>query len=333
MPALVTIGIPVYKGLQYLPQALHAVQRQDYPNIELIVSDNGMNETKVIDIVDTWYPRPYRFRQNAASVPVIDHFNQIIEEATGEYFVLLSDDDEISSNYISELVNSLEGDPQVAIAFSRQEVIDQDGHIQASSNANLPPVMSGEDFIRAWSFYRLGLKCLVTNMSRTKDLHMCGGFPNFSRGFHSDNALPLKLCLNRCVALNQRCTFRFRIHGGSFGSLGHYQDVAEASRQFLNFLDSDPMILEFASAQPERWQRLKRCVVKLTWQTYLGRWKRGYRETLPPLQWIKAAFVLPFIPAYYRAVISTLATTSKSAAVMRAKERLPWMSKIYQALK
>ena len=319
MPKLVTIGIPVYKRLEYLPQALTAVHLQDYPNIELIVSDNGMNGSKVTDIVDKCYPRPYRFRQNPSSISVIAHFNQIIDEASGEYFVLLSDDDEISSSYISELVNILECNPRIIIAFSNQEVMDQYGNTLSVSNKYLPSVMTGEDFIRAWCFYKLGFANLLTNMSRTKDIKMCGGYPDFPRGIHSDDALPLKLCLNNHVAFSQRCTFRYRVYEASLGLSTDYQDLAEASKQFLKFLDADPKILEFASAQPDRWHQLKRYVIKLTWQTYFGRWKRGYRKTLPPLQWIRAAFVLPFIPAYYRAVISTFVSLQKSAALMRAR--------------
>jgi hypothetical protein len=53
----------------------------------------------------------------------------------------------------------------------------------------------------------------------------------------------------------------------------------------------------------------------MIWKTYLRRWKGMYRKTLPPIQWIRAAFVLPFIPAYYRAVISTLISISKSAVL------------------
>jgi glycosyltransferase involved in cell wall biosynthesis len=333
MTKLVTVGIPVYKRLNYLPQALRSVHIQDYPNIELIVSDNGMNGAKITDIVDAYYSRPYRFRQNAESVPVIPHFNQIINEATGEYFVLLSDDDEISPSYISELVNILEDNPQISIAFSRQEVIDQYGHIHSSSNENLPPVMSGEDFVRAWCCYKLRFKCLLTFMSRTNEIKMCGGYPDFPKGFHSDNALPLKLCLNRYVAFSQRCTFRFRAHEASLEMSADYQEVAKASRQFLNFLDSDPNIVEFASRQSARWNQLKKYLIKLIWRTYFARWKGRYRKTLTPVQGIRAAFVLPFIPAYYRAVMSTLLHLPKLDACARAKECFPWAYKIYRNLK
>src|SRR5262245_8367144 len=104
MTKLVSIGIPVYTRLNFLSHVLKVVQAQDYPSIELIVSDNGMNGSKVQEIVNSCYDRPYTFRQNSTPVSISTHFNQIVQEATGEYFVLLADDDEISWNYVSELV-------------------------------------------------------------------------------------------------------------------------------------------------------------------------------------------------------------------------------------
>ena len=43
MAPLVTIALPVYRRLDYLPQALESVRAQDYPNVELLLSDNGPN--------------------------------------------------------------------------------------------------------------------------------------------------------------------------------------------------------------------------------------------------------------------------------------------------
>ena len=57
MNKLVTVGIPIYKRLEYLPSVLKIVGWQDYPNVELIVSDNGMNGPAVREIVDRYYSR------------------------------------------------------------------------------------------------------------------------------------------------------------------------------------------------------------------------------------------------------------------------------------
>src|SRR5688500_1617447 len=112
MDKLVTIGIPVYKRLEYLPNVLRIVGAQDYPNIDLLVSDNGLNGTAVQDTVVKHYPKPYRFRQNAATVSGSNHWTQLIENANGEYFVLLADDDEITPNFVSTLVRLLEKHPE-----------------------------------------------------------------------------------------------------------------------------------------------------------------------------------------------------------------------------
>jgi hypothetical protein len=63
--------------------------------------------------------------------------------------MLLCDDDEISPNYVSELVGLLEHNPQASIALSRQEIIDESGVTVRGSSVNLPPLLSGPDLIRA----------------------------------------------------------------------------------------------------------------------------------------------------------------------------------------
>src|SRR5688572_32233840 len=108
MAELVTIGIPVYQRLSFLPNVLRSVNQQDYPNIELIVSDNGINGTAILSILKEHCPRTFKFRQNPQVETMSTHFNQIINAASGKYFMLLCDDDEISSNYVSELVGLLE---------------------------------------------------------------------------------------------------------------------------------------------------------------------------------------------------------------------------------
>jgi hypothetical protein len=70
MQKQVTIGVPIYKRLNYLPDVLRIVAAQDYPNVELLVSDNGMNGRRVHEIVAAHYARPHRVRQNPSTVPM-----------------------------------------------------------------------------------------------------------------------------------------------------------------------------------------------------------------------------------------------------------------------
>lgn len=333
MSKLVTIGIPIYKRLEYLPNVLRIVGSQDYPDIELIVSDNGMNGPTVYELVNRYYSRPSRVRQNPSTVDMSIHFNQIIHEAAGEYFILLADDDEISANYVSKLVNLLERHPQASLAMGIQETMDETGALMRSSSDKVPELLSGPDFIRAiWGSHEYGYESVSTFLARRSSLIKSGGFPDFCKGSGNDDALVVKLCLNNFVALTSGCAFRKRYYDTSYGYAMTTQDLATGITDLLKFLDTNPVLRRFASDHPSQWHETKRLLTKMAWKTYYLRWADMYRQRLSPLQWVKAGFALPFIPDYYRAVMQTLTAASVSK-VWSVFKQLPRAYQVYRAAK
>jgi glycosyltransferase involved in cell wall biosynthesis len=307
---LVSIGVPIYKRLEFLPGVLKMVEAQDYPYVELVVSDNGQNGTKVRDLIEAQYSRPYRFRQNQSTVSISPHYNQIIEAASGEYFVNLDDDDEISPNFVSELVGQLERHPEATVAFSKQETINASGEVIRKSNEDLPNVLSGPEFIRAtWERHEFGFGIVETFLFNRKLLLEAGGYPDFPRGNHSDDAAAIRACLNHHVVFSAKCTFRHRVHEGGGGWQASIKELAVACRQFMRFLDDDPTIRVFAAAHPAEWRDLKRVLVSMSSSTYFWRWRDIYRNRLSAGEWVKAAFAMPFIPSYYRNVLSVFRDT------------------------
>jgi glycosyltransferase involved in cell wall biosynthesis len=312
MGKLVTIGVPIYNRLEYLPNVLNMVERQDYPDIELIVSDNGMNGAAVPEIVKRYYSRPFKYRQNLFTVPMPQHFNQIVYAASGEYFVLLQDDDEISTNYVSELVSQLERRPKASVAISKQEIIDEAGRTLRQSATDLPDTLSGTDLIRdVWQSHKYKFECFATVLAKTDEIKACGGYPEFRKGSGIDNGLLIKLSLNRYVTFSSKCSFRYRVYESSHGLSISIWDLAADSRQFLHFLNSDAILLKFYSAYPVEWKQLKSILVRMAWLTYFYRWSGMYRQRLKLAQWVTAAFALPPIAAYYKNVALTLAAGVK----------------------
>jgi glycosyltransferase involved in cell wall biosynthesis len=323
-PKLVTIGLPMWKRLEYLPHILKIVEAQDYPAIELLVSDNGMNGNKVRDVVAANYSRPFTFRQNPHIAEITEHFNQIVAAAAGQYFVLLSDDDEITPNFVSELVGLLERYPEASIAFARQEIINEEGVVSRTSKEVPVEIMSGADFIRGtWKDYQLGFEALGTNVARTSAIRACGGYPDFTRGSAIDNALIIKLCLNSHVLFGRHCAWRWRVYESSHGWSVSIQDLAASSREFMRFLETDPVIQELARVNPAEWQELKGALIHNEWKTYLWRWRDIYKERLPYIEWVRAAFAMPFMPSYYRNVASVFRAEIKARAMKSLGLRPP----------
>jgi glycosyltransferase involved in cell wall biosynthesis len=314
IPKLVTIGVPIYKRLEYLPNVLKMASAQEYPEVELIISDNGQNGTKVQEIIESaGYSRPCRVRQNPATVNISEHFNQIINEASGEYYLTLNDDDEISPDYVSELMRLLEKHREATVGLSRQETIDVNGAVIGRSKQDLPPVLSGPDFIRAvWKTREFGFRNVESFLTRTKLLRETGGYPEFANGNYSDDTAVIRCCLNNYVVLSSKCVYRHRVHEGGFGWKASMEDLAAATRDFIQLLDEDPTIRRFANKDRQEWRNLRRCLVEMSWLTYLWRWRDIYRDRLSTIQWIKAAFALPWLPRYLWQVAMAFRATTRA---------------------
>ncbi len=324
---LVTIGIPVYKRLDLLPMALESVAAQDYPDIELIVSDNGLNGDTVPQIVAKCYRRPYVFRQNKEIVNLPAHYNQLVEGATGAYFIWMPDDDLLSPNYVSELVPILECEPDVSAVVARNEYIDMAGRTLRSSPKQAEDRITGEQLLERWT--SLGYESFTAILARTAEIRACGGYPDFPGGTHCDDALLVKLALGRTIAFTDRCTYRLRIDESSAGWSMKCHSLAEDTRRYLAFLDSDPTIKAYGQRRPDRWSALRKSQVRMTWQTYYFRWAMLYRQRLAPLEWAKAGFALPFLPEYYRLVFRAVWQECKSTVLGRIKGMFSWALKTF----
>lgn len=330
-PKLVTVAIPIYRRLNYLPGVLKAVESQDYPHIELIVSDNGKNGSRMTDIIEKSYSRPVRVRQTTTTVNIPAHYHQCLAEATGEYFVWLADDDLISPNFVSELVQTLEAHPQAMAAIAHEEIIDPMGRVIRESLRTTPSLFSGEELIRSWNTYKY--ENYSTLLARTEDIVKCGGYAHTAWGTASDDILLMKLCLQGPVAFNQRCTFQYRWDAASFGFAISIYQLAEDYRQLLRMLEEDPIFQAYGTIRPDVWAELKQGIIRMTWREYYYRWNNLYRQRLHFLPWLKAAFAVRFPLAYYGVVLSSLRWTIPEMLIPRIKTRWPGIHKLYRWVK
>ena len=307
---LVTIAIPLYKRLDFLPGVLGSVAGQDYPAIELLVSDNGENDPGLRDLVARHYEGPFTFRRNATTVPMSVHFNQLVESAAGEYFVLLCDDDEIRPGFVSSLVSALQEGPEIGVAIPLVELMAEDGGTLSAEEVSalpyamadpdrLPPdKMTGTEFVRLWVDGSGRFTSFVTTMARTGDILAAGGYPTIPTG--DDDAVVLRLALGRKVAYCKDAVFRLRAYEASEGLAMSPWELAADIKSWLEFLDSDPFLQRYSAEHPTEWAEVRALMRAKAWRTYRHRWKTMYRRRMGLFSWLRAGFALPYIPEYYR---------------------------------
>ena len=124
-----SIGIPVYNGESYLPEALRAFLEQDYSDFELIVSDNASTD-RTEAIVREFAARDSRIRyyRNPENLGASRNFSRVFDYARGEFFKWACADDLPYPGYLRRLTETLAAaPPEVVLVTSRVALIDGEG--------------------------------------------------------------------------------------------------------------------------------------------------------------------------------------------------------------
>lgn len=128
---LLSIGLPVYNGENFLSQALQSHLDQTFEDWEMIIADNASSDGTE-QIAKDFAARDDRIRyyrqpHNLGAAP---NFNFVFRQATGQYFKWSAHDDLIDRPFLERCIEALEMEPAAVVAYSRTEVIDEEGRVR-----------------------------------------------------------------------------------------------------------------------------------------------------------------------------------------------------------
>lgn len=119
---LVSIGVPTYNRAAGLRRALDSARAQDYPRLEIVVSDNASSDEtrRVCEEAAAADPR-VRYVRQPENVGAIRNFAEVLRRSSGEFFMWLADDDWLHPSYVSACAQALARDPDLALVCGRAE--------------------------------------------------------------------------------------------------------------------------------------------------------------------------------------------------------------------
>lgn len=125
---IVSIGLPVYNGEEFLERAIDSVLSQTYERWDLLISDNGSTDAsaKIAQGYADRDPR-IRVRANEQNLGAVANFEVVFRETTGRYFMWLSHDDWLDPSYLERCMDVLEARPDVVMVFAGMNVVDDSG--------------------------------------------------------------------------------------------------------------------------------------------------------------------------------------------------------------
>jgi hypothetical protein len=110
-----SVLLPTKNRLDYLRYAVETVRRQDYDDWEIIVSDN-CSEQDIRGFVSSIDEPRITYLRTAAPIPVTDNWNIALNASTGDYVVMLGDDDGLLRGYFTRMIETIR-------RFDRPELI------------------------------------------------------------------------------------------------------------------------------------------------------------------------------------------------------------------
>ncbi|HEY1167874.1 MAG TPA: glycosyltransferase [Candidatus Limnocylindrales bacterium] len=190
---LVSIGMPTYNGARYLAQSLDSLLGQDYPNFELVISDNcSTDETGAI--ARSYAKRSDRvlYVRHETHVGVSASFNRALGLARGTYFMWAADHDLWEPTLISRCFAALEADPAAVLAYPQSLLIDGNGAVieEMDDQIDLDQPSALDRYKRL--IWRLAICNMIYGVARREALVATGGFPDV---FSPDHLVLARLAL------------------------------------------------------------------------------------------------------------------------------------------
>jgi glycosyltransferase involved in cell wall biosynthesis len=190
---LVTIGIPTYNGERYLAMSIDSLLRQDYPSIELVISDNcSTDRTAAIAQAYAQNSDRIRYVRQSRNLGVVANFNVLLSLARGTYFMWAADHDLWEPTLVSKCVAALEGDPAAVLAYPQSFLIDETGTVIEEMDDQIELEEPSALCRYKRLIWRLDVCNMIYGVARLDALVATGGFPD---AFGPDHVVLARLVL------------------------------------------------------------------------------------------------------------------------------------------
>jgi glycosyltransferase involved in cell wall biosynthesis len=212
-----SVGLPVYNGADYLPQAIQSILHQTFTDFELILSDNASTDhtARICRDFQRRDPR-IRYVRQMTNIGVGRNFTFVFQQSTGTYFKWTASDDYCAPEFLERCVAVLERETSVILAYPRTVLVDAEGAPQGQYADGLHLCMPAAHQRFRQFFATQGLSHALYGVIRSDVLRrtaLIGSFPM------SDRVLLGELSLHGQLFEISDALFYRRVHSRMLSSL------------------------------------------------------------------------------------------------------------------
>jgi glycosyltransferase involved in cell wall biosynthesis len=130
----VTVVIPAYNAMTYLPETLNSVLKQTFTDFEILIINDGSKDNIIQWASEITDPRVKLISQENQGLPGAR--NTGIAHAQGEYIAFLDADDLWKATKLEKQVHCLDSKPEVGLVYTWTLLVDQHGRSTGTVTAS-----------------------------------------------------------------------------------------------------------------------------------------------------------------------------------------------------
>jgi len=212
----ISVVIPTYNRAAYLDAAIASVLAQRGADFEIIVSDNCSQDETAAVVGKYLADSRVRYHRNEENIGMVRNWRKaVFEHASGDWFVLLSDDDYlVDPDYLAKASRLIEDNPSVVVVYAEGYMLNESTGEQKPIVLPFEGVVKGVDVFLSRGTIKpqdLTLCNIVFNRSMAAELNAFSDPDNI----FCDSELFLKLTLLGDVGVVKGPVSVYRFHPGN----------------------------------------------------------------------------------------------------------------------
>ncbi len=262
----ITVAIPAYKP-NYLKEAIQSVIDQSYQDWELVIVNDcsPYDLNSIINCFNDTRIKYYTNEINIGGINVVDNWNKCLEYATGDYIMLIGDDDKLPKESLKNYIDIIGYKPGLDIYHGRTILIDENSEVIYIQESR-PSIESLYSAI--WHRMDGRQQFIGDYLFKVDTLRNNNGFVKIPLAWGSDDISVYKAIADKGIANTNEPSFYYRVNRYSITSSGNSDIKINATyihkkylKEFLintNALGTDEILRKLALKRIENYFTKKR---------------------------------------------------------------------------
>ena len=226
---LVSVLIPCHNYGQYVGEAIESVLAQTYPNVEIVLVDDGSTDN-TREVVKKYPSVRYIYQEHVGNHTPARAQNTGIPLCKGEFIICMGADDKLTSKYIEECMRVMLKDKKIGMVFTGAEMFGE--NLRIGNRFLIPKAKT----YHMYNSYQMSKGVIGTGLVPKKAHESIGGYDETLTSALEDWDIVIRLMLkNWKIKSTPKPLYLYRMHNSNIHNMISEKGLSQLYPKYPTF--------------------------------------------------------------------------------------------------